>query len=95
MATQLYLLELLPQSSAHAVSDTLGLGFILAVTKRAQSPTIEEMEMTAIRVNNNVLHILLKRSLSAQTFPLNNVIMPYVYFFIMIDYRRFVHFIAC
>lgn len=63
MAAQLYLLELLPQSSAHAVSNTLGLDFIVAVTKPAQSSTIEEMEMTAIRVNKNVWHIVFKHSL--------------------------------
>lgn len=81
MATQLYLLELFPQSSAHAVSNTLGLDFIVAVTKPAQSPTIEEMEMTAIWVNTNVRHILLKHRLSVRAFPLNTATMPYVYYY--------------
>lgn len=37
----------------HTVSNTLGLDFIVAVTKPAQSPTIVEKEMTAIRINKN------------------------------------------
>lgn len=46
MDPQLYLLQLLQLSSVHNVSDVLEPDFIVAVTKPAQSPTIEEKEMT-------------------------------------------------
>lgn len=54
MAPQLYLLQLLQLTSVHNVSNVLKPDFIVAVTKPAQSPTIEEKEMTAIRKNKNV-----------------------------------------
>lgn len=54
MAPELYLLQLFQLSSVHNVSVVLEPDFIVAVTKPAQSPTIEEKEMTAIRTNKNV-----------------------------------------
>lgn len=53
MALQLHLLQLPQLSSVHNVY-VLESDFIVAVTKPAQSPTIEEKEMTAIRTNKNV-----------------------------------------
>lgn len=49
MASQLYLLQILQLSSIHNASDMLEPHFIVVVTKPAQSPTIEEKEMTAVR----------------------------------------------
>lgn len=54
MAPHLLLLKILQLSSVHSVRGVLEPDFIVAVTKPAQSPTIEEKEITVIRTNKNV-----------------------------------------